>query len=265
MSRVTRAIPTLMRVGFASAIAYRGEFMVWVLATTMPLVMLALFWAVAEDAPVGRFGQMEFAAYYLATWIVRQVTSSWVVWDMNMEIRQGTLGMRLLRPIHPFLSYAADNLAALPFRYLVSLPVVILAMVWVGPAGFSGDPALWALVPVAIAGAWIINFSAMCIIGTLGLYWESSIAVFDLWLGMFFIFAGYLIPIELFPPWLEPWVRWLPFRFIQSFPTELMLGLVGRGEALRALAVQWLYAVVLLACSLALWKRGLRRFAAYGG
>jgi ABC-2 type transport system permease protein len=51
-----RAIPTIMRVGFSDAIAYRAETIVWIAATTMPLVMLALWHTVAREAPVGRFG-----------------------------------------------------------------------------------------------------------------------------------------------------------------------------------------------------------------
>ena len=56
--RITiRALPTFLRVGFASAVAYRSEFLIWVLTTNMPLVMLALWSAVARDAPVGQFSQ----------------------------------------------------------------------------------------------------------------------------------------------------------------------------------------------------------------
>ena len=49
--RSPRAFPTLLRVGFAEAVAYRAELLVWVLATTMPLVMLALWTAVARTRP----------------------------------------------------------------------------------------------------------------------------------------------------------------------------------------------------------------------
>src|SRR5262249_3246637 len=47
-----RALPTLFRVGFAEAVAYRAEFLVWMLSTTMPLIMLGLFSAVARDRPI---------------------------------------------------------------------------------------------------------------------------------------------------------------------------------------------------------------------
>ena len=47
--RALRALPTLMRVGVSQAVAYRAEMLVWVLTTTMPLIMLPLWHAVAEE------------------------------------------------------------------------------------------------------------------------------------------------------------------------------------------------------------------------
>jgi ABC-2 type transport system permease protein len=265
LTKNIRAIPTLFRVGFAGAIAYRSEFIVWILATNMPLVMLALWTAVARDGPIGRFGGKEFTAYFLATLVVRQLTGSWVVWEMNMEIRQGTLAMRLLRPIHPFLSYAVDNLAALPFRALVALPLAAFALAWVGGGLITQDPVLWAILPLAIAGAWLVTFAAMLVIGTLGLFFESSLAVYDLWLGLFFVFSGYLMPLELLPPWIRGILRWTPFPYVLGFPVQTVLGLSSRAESLSSLAIQWAYAAGLLGLALVLWRRGLARFAAYGG
>ncbi|HVY49889.1 MAG TPA: hypothetical protein VHB21_28535, partial [Minicystis sp.] len=116
--RAARAYPALLRVGFAEAVAYRAEMVVWLLTTTMPLVSLALWSAVADAGPVGRFDQRRFGAYFLATLLVRQLTGSWLVWELNQEIRTGTLSQRLLKPIHPLVAYSAENLAALPMRAL---------------------------------------------------------------------------------------------------------------------------------------------------
>ena len=123
MSRTLRALPTLLKVGFSEAVAYRAEFVVWLLSTNMPLVMLALWSAVARDAPVGRFGQREFVAYFLAAFVVRLMTGAWVIWELNFEIRQGTLAFRLLRPVHPLFHYAAENISAMPMRLLVTAPI----------------------------------------------------------------------------------------------------------------------------------------------
>jgi ABC-2 type transport system permease protein len=264
-ARTLRAMPTLFRVGFASSLAYRSEFFVWILATNMPLVMLALWSEVAREAPIGGYGQKEFTAYFLTTLIVRQLTGSWVVWEMNAEIRQGTLSQRLLRPIHPILSYAADNLAALPLRALIAFPVAAIALYVVGRGALAHDPVLWLVAPLAVVGAWLISFSAMFAIGALGLYWESSLAVWDLWFGSYVIFSGYLMPLSLMPSWLLGFVRASPFPYVLSFPVGVILGTLSRETALRELAVEWGYAAFFLASALVLWRRGLTRFAAYGG
>jgi len=263
--RLLGAIPTLLKVGFASAVAYRSEFIVWILATNMPLVMLLLWTAVAKDGPVGRFGEKEFVAYFLVTLLVRLLTGAWVVWELNMEVRQGTLGQRLLRPIHPMLSYAADNLAALPIRAFVAVPLAVIAIAVVGQGRLTHDPVQWIVTPVAIAGAWLLTFCAMYTIGSLSLFFESSLAVYDLWLGLFFVFAGYLMPLELLPGWLQTIARASPFAYVLAFPVETILGLSTRAACLRALAAQWAYVALFFFLALALWKRGIARYSAYGG
>jgi ABC-2 type transport system permease protein len=263
--RALRAVPTLLRVGFAEAVAYRAEMLVWLLSTTMPLVMLALMTAVAREAPIGRFGQADFTAYYLAALVVRLNTGAWVIWEVNFEIRQGTLAFRLLRPIHPLVSYACENVGAMPLRVLISLPIAVVAVLVVGPARFTHDPVLLALFPLTIAGAWLITFLAMAVIGSLAFRLEQSGSLFEAWLGLFGVFSGYLIPLELFPSWLAAAARLLPFRYMLAFPVELVIGMTPRAEALRELAIQWAFIGILALAARASWRAGLRRFAAFGG
>jgi ABC-2 type transport system permease protein len=270
MRALLRAYPTLLRVGLAEAIAYRAEMVVWMLTTTMPLVSLALWHAVAADGPIGpskQLTQTRLVAYFLAALIVRQLTGSWVVWEMNQEIRTGKLSLRLLRPIHPLIAYSAENLAALPLRGALSLPIAVVMLFTVGGAQFSHD---WAMAPVlaaALLGAWLITFFIMCAIGSLGFFMESSTAVFEVYLGLFFALSGYLFPLELLAaraPWVMAASRALPFYYTLGFPIEVMLGLHSRADALRALAVEWGYVVGLFAAARWLWALGMRRFNAYG-
>jgi len=260
-----RALPTLLRVGFAEAVAYRAEFLVWLLSTNMPLVMLALWSAVAREAPVGRFGQAEFTAYFLAALVVRLTTGAWVIWELNYEIRQGTLALRLLRPLHPLLAYACENVAAMPLRLLLSLPVTLTLLFTVGGSHVTRDPVLLALFPVTLLGAWLITFLAMCVVGTLAFYVESAGSIFEIWMGLFGVFSGYLVPLELFPAWVTALARALPFRYMLAFPVELVIGMQSRARALAELSVQWLFVALLGACAVGAWRMGLRRFAAFGG
>jgi ABC-2 type transport system permease protein len=260
-----RALPTLLRVGFNDAIAYRAEFLIWVLAYTMPIIMMALWSEVAREAPVGRFGEREFQAYFLGTLVVRLVTGAWVVWEMNMEVRQGTLQNRLLRPIHPLLTYLTENVAALPMRFVIGAPIATAAVLWLGSSVVTHDPVQLMLIPLSVFGAFLLNFLAMASIGTLALYWESSTAVFDLWLGMYTVFSGYVMPLELFPPGLRRVVDHLPFHAMLSYPVENMLGLLSREDSLRQLGQQWAWILVFVLLTHLLWRGGMKRFGAFGG
>jgi ABC-2 type transport system permease protein len=263
--RSLRAIPTLLRVGLAEAVAYRAEFLVWLLSTNMPLVMLALWSAVARDAPVGRFGQRDFVAYFLAALVVRLMTGAWVIWELTFEIRQGTLAFRLLRPIHPLLGYACENIAAMPLRLALSLPVAIVLLFTVGATRVTHDPLLLALFPLTVLGAWLITFLAMAVVGSLSFYLESATSIFEIWMGLFGVFSGYLVPLELFPPWVALLARALPFRYMLAFPVEMVIGMQDRTRALAELGVQWLFVGGLAVAATGCWRLGLRRFAAHGG
>lgn len=263
--RTLRAFPTMLRVGLAETVAYRAELLVWLLSTNMALVMLALWSAVAREAPVGRFGQEEFAAYYLAALVVRLMTGAWVIWELTFEIRQGTLAFRLNRPVHPLVAYAAENLSAMPVRLVMALPVAAGLALTLGPKALTGDPLLLALFPLTVLGAWLITFLAMAVVGSLAFYVDSATSLFEIWMGLFGVFSGYLVPLELFPAWLGTAARLLPFRYMLAFPVEMAIGMLSRERALWELGVQWGFVALLAAGAAAAWRLGLRRFAAFGG
>ena len=260
-----RAIPTLLKVGFAEAVAYRAEMLVWILATTMPLVMMALWTAVARDAPIGRFGERDFVAYFLATFLVRQLTGSWAAWQINFEVRQGTLSMRLLRPLSPIVAWAVEHLAYMPLRFAVALPIAAVMLVAIGVDKLPSSAAMWSVWVLAVIGGWLITFLAGVLLGTLSLFMESSLKLMDVWLAAFFVFSGYLIPIELFPRWLERVTDWLPFRYQIGLGVEILTSRYDLRGALGMLAAQWSYVLVLGVAASWVWRVGLRRFAAYGG
>jgi ABC-2 type transport system permease protein len=259
-----KAYPALLRAGFAAAVAYRAEFLIWMFSTNMPLIMLALWAAVARSGPVGAYTQAGFAAYYLCTLLVRLLTGSWVVWELTMEIRQGTLALRLLRPLHPLLAYSAENLAAVPLRGVVALPVLSI-LLWATRQQLGHDLLLWLLLVPALFGAWLLTFLVMSLIGTLALYLESAASLFEAWLGISAVLSGYLVPLDLFPKAVQQVALVLPFRFLLSFPVELMLGKPSHAHAFALLGAQWAYVAAALIATNLVWRAGLRRYSAYGG
>jgi ABC-2 type transport system permease protein len=247
-------------------VAYRAEFLVWILTTNMPLVMLALWHAVAAEGPVSGFNQHDFTIYFLGVLVVRLLTSNWAAWQLSMEVRDGTLSAKLLRPIHPLYALAADHLSAVPMRALLLSPVVgILIFLMAHDRMVHHDPILILVLVLSLVGAWLLNFFTMVLVGALAFFIESSLGVFELWFAIYSILSGYLIPFAVLPRWVSVTARILPFRAMLGFPVETLMGRLTVGQALRELGGQWAYVFVAFASALAVWRAGVRRFAAYGG
>jgi len=259
-----RAMPALLRVGLAETVAYRAEFVIWMLTTTLPLVMLGLWTSVAAEAPFRQFTSRDFVAYYLAALIVRNITGSWVVWQINEQIRTGSLSMQLLRPIHPFAGYAATHLSAIPLRALIAMPVAIILLVSSARAVLADSPAELALFLVSLAGAWVLTFSILITIGCAAFWIERSMGIFDVYLGVFAVMSGYLVPLALLPGWLQRIAEHAPFRYMLSAPVEILIGRATGRDAVEIVLTQWGWAAIAAVCATLAWRRGIRRFEAYG-
>jgi ABC-2 type transport system permease protein len=265
VNRTVRALPTLLRVGVAETVAYRAEFLVWILTTTFPLVMLALWTTVAEEAPFRGYDSADFVAYYLATLIVRNLTGSWVAWQISEEIRSGTMSMRLLRPLHPFVALAASHVAAIPFRGIVAIPIALVLLVSSGASALTTEPLQLALIVPSLLLAWLITFSILFAIGSLAFFLTRSMALLNLYFGLFSLLSGYLLPLPLLPGWISQIAKWLPFRFMLSVPVELLTRRFEPGELATVMLGQLGWTVASIALAMWVWRTGLRRFEAVGG
>lgn len=266
MMRTVRALPTLVRIGMVEAIAYRAEMVVWLLTTTMPLVMLGLWTSVADEAPFREWNTRDFVAYYLVALVVRNLTSNWVAWQMSEEIRTGAISGRLLRPMHPFVGYLGTHLGAVPLRAMAVTPVVIILLLSSARGVLVTDPAHLALVPLAVLGAWLLTFTVFLCLGSLAFFLDKAMGIVEVYFGVFAILSGYLIPLPLLPGWVRAVADVTPFRSMLGDPVAIAIGRVpDAGDAARLVLVQWAWALALLTLATWLWRTGVRRYEAFGG
>jgi ABC-2 type transport system permease protein len=184
---------------------------------------------------------------------------------MSEDIRSGAMAMRLLRPVHPFFAYAVSHAAALPFRSIIALPVAVILLASSSDGALTTDPARLALVVPSIALAWLITFALMFAIGALAFFLTQTMAIANLYFGLFSLFSGYLMPLDLLPRPLAAAASWLPFRFMLSVPVELMIRAHSRDQLIALIGGQLAWAAAILALALCVWRAGIKRFEAVGG
>lgn len=259
-----RKFGVLLRVSWSDALAYRAEILIWVLTGVLPLVMLAVWRNLAGEGGVGGFTGADFVTYYVGALTIRQLTGVWIIWDMEREIRLGELSPHLLRPYHPLARYLALAMADKPLRLAMMVPIWGIALL-IEPAALpSPGPLSLAVLPLAIALAFLVYFFNQCCIGLLSFWWTQVLAVQDFWFGLYAFASGYLVPLELLPAPVRQVLNVLPFRAMLSFPLELLLGRLDPVGIAQGLALQLFWAVALFALMALLWRRGLRRYGAVG-
>ena len=267
-SRAIRALPTLLRIGVAETVAYRAEFLVWMLTSTMPLIMLALWTSVAAEAPFENYTSAHFVAYFLAALVVRNLTGNWVAWQLAEEIRLGVLSMRLLRPIHPFIAFATSHVAALPFRSLIALPIAIVLLLSSGASTLTSDPVQLVLLVPSIALAWLLTFGVLFALGSIAFWITQTFGIVNFYFGLWSLFSGYWMPMDVMRakfPLIADAAEWMPFYYMLGAPVQLMTKHLTGEQMARLVGAQAAWAAISVAVALWVWGKGIRRFEAVGG
>ena len=113
-------------------------------------------------------------------------------------------------------------------------------------------------------GAWAITFFLQVMIGTLAFYVDKTQALFEIYLGVFAVLSGYLIPLRMLPEWAQDVAAYTPFRYVLAFPVETLMGFYDRAEALRLLGVQWIFVAGVYVASHLVWRAGISSFGIGG-
>ena len=255
-----------LRTSFAAMLQYRVALVIWLLSQVLDPVIYLVVWSTvsaASGGEVGGYTRGDFAAYFLVLMLVNNVTYSWIMYEYDYRVREGTLSAALLRPVHPIHADLADNLAS----KMISTPGMLLVAV---ALGFVFRPTLhlvpWALaafVP-AVALAFTLRFLIEWTLA-LAAFWTTRVSALNqtYFVAMLFL-SGQVAPLALFPGFVQAIGTALPFRWMISFPVELLLGYLTPAQVLTGFAAQAGWIVVGLVLVRVVWRAGVRQYSAVG-
>jgi ABC-2 type transport system permease protein len=86
----------------------------------------------------------------------------------------------------------------------------------------------------------------------------------DIWFALSEMLGGIIAPLALFPPNVIAVTNWLPFRFMLSFPVEILSGRLALNDLMAGFATLILWALLAIILYRWIWRRGIRQFSAYG-
>ena len=254
------------KIDFASMFAYRGAIAIWTLGLIFyPIVTLVVWTTVAESqgGSAGGFTTNEYAAYFVILMVVNHLTFIWHTWEMEWRIRTGWFSPILLRPVHPIHQDVTANLSFKALGLVAVIPSAIM-LSFVFNAEFTASALdIVAFVP-ALVFAMALRFIFEWTLGLLAFWVTKSSAMLQLYGTLSFFLAGQIAPLALFPDSVRIVASILPFRWMLSFPVEVVLGQRSGQEMLVGFGVQLLWIGISLAALKFLWKHAIVRYSAVG-
>lgn len=261
MNPTLSRIKTFLSVYYAYMVEYRAELLLWVLANSLPIIMMGV-WTQASQTGQFDFGPLDFARYFISVFIVRQFTIVWVIWDFEREVVEGRLSPRLLQPIDPVWHHVAGHLservARLPFTFvLVGLFFLLYPQAFWVPSFGQLFLAVGA-VAIAFTLRFIMQYTfAMCAFWT-----ERATAIEQFWYLFYLFLSGMVAPLDLFPEGVQAIVQWTPFPYLIYFPASLLMGRAV--DIVQGFMVMLSWCLFWLIANRWLWRKGLKHYSGMG-
>ena len=261
-----RIIRRLISIDLSTAMIYRGEFLIWMLSTVAGPVISLLVWRTALRSGANLPVDAEYlTTYFVLLGVVSMLTSSWISWFLAQEIREGTLSKWIVRPGSTHLNGIANNLSEKIIKSVVLAPLIaVIWWIFRDAIVVPSDPVRWFLFLLSVVGGATIVYAMHVLVGALA-FWVDDITGIDRARDMIaLVLSGAIVPLALMPDWAGGFVAFQPFRYTLSFPIELVIGDLSGGDLMIGMALQIAYPIIFVACAMALWRRGMRAYAAVG-
>jgi ABC-2 type transport system permease protein len=259
----------IARRGYRRYAAYPGATVAGLFTNTIfgflqAYILLAVY---EQRDDVGGYDVADAITYVWLTQgmlsIVASFGPSWM--ELALRVRSGDVAVDLARPLDLQRTLLAGDLGRAGYQlvYRAVPPFLLGALLFELTA--PREPLVWLAFSASVALAVVVSFSIRFVVNLLSFWLTDYRGAMLLAMAVTSLMSGLIMPLAFFP---EPWdtvARALPFASMLQLPVDVFVGAAGGTEILAVLAVQALWAVVLLALGRAVLAAGTRRLVIQGG
>lgn len=235
------------------------------------IMVLAAFYAVSTEpqpmsfAMVVSYVWLGQAFIYLLPWRVDH--------EITQMIRTGTIAYELVRPLDFYNYWFARTLAfkTAPMT-LRCLPILLVAMLVLPLSGFDdyalklpADVLALMLFLLAFVGAIILTTAITMLMHAFMVLTLSPEGLNRIMPSIVNVFSGIIIPLPLFPDWLQPLLENQPFRGLIDVPFRIYSGDIPPLEAVGDIQQQLVWAVMFILLGRWMLARTIQRLVVQGG
>jgi ABC-2 type transport system permease protein len=245
---------------------YRASLFIWMLGQVLEPVVYLIVWTVVSNqsgGSVSGFTTADFASYFIILMLVNQFSYTWIMYEFEYRVREGTFSFALLKPVHPIHSDIADNISS----KIITLPVMVVIAILLGIFfHVSISPALWAIILFlpSLLMAFLVRFIIEWTL-SLAAFWTTRVSAINQTYFLLILFlSGQIAPLQILPQPVQILARVLPFYWTIGFPVEILLGGTTLAGTLIGIGVQVGWFAMALVLLRFIWRAGIKVYSAVG-
>ncbi|MBN2016501.1 ABC-2 family transporter protein [Candidatus Dojkabacteria bacterium] len=205
--------------------------------------------------------------YYLIVPLIGFITQVDISSKRSQEIRSGELSKYLLKPYNLWLDSLAEMIARKIHTLVLILPIYLIIIVTYSKLLPSSEFKFYnILLALAFAsGGFLLHFIMDLFISWLA-FWVTDVWSFRHFKYILFsVFGGLSFPFDLLPANIRTIFENLPFKYFYYVPISYFSGSRNIQEnILSDLAGILLWLLIFFISGLILWKKGIKKYEAFG-
>lgn len=257
-----------VKIALKDIIAYKFEVAIWTLITPIALAIYYFLWKAiytyTGSAVIKGYTFNELISYFILIQLTGMFIWTNIDEQLSRNIRQGTLIVKLIRPIQLFKSTLLGEFGQIAFVVAVqAAPLIAIGAVFFGlkftawiPLGLSIISFILSVI-LSLTFVFFIGLSAFWVTRYRGLKRVRE--------GLTWFLGGGLIPITFFPPVWQKVFSFLPFQYMQYAPVQIYLEKYVGLAALSIIGIQIIWIVTFYLLIKLIWPRAMAHFSAVGG
>jgi ABC-2 type transport system permease protein len=260
--RAIRKYGAFARIAAVQAATDRGDLFGRVAFLGIVLGVFSALWRAVADAGMPIAAEPAALVWYLAgtEWILMSPASAHV--EIEGEIRRGEVATQLTRPYSFVTAIFARGLGALVVR-APAIGIAGFAWAFLFTRHVPDGPAFLFLIPFGLV-AMAIVYGMQVLIG-LTAFWIGDVSpLFWVWQKLLFVLGGLMLPLSLYPLWLQRLSDATPFPWVLSRPASFLVA-GGTGEALPVAMGLIVWAIVVPTTAWVMFSRATRSLQMDGG
>ena len=245
--------------------AYISMFWSGFLSNLLWLVITYSFWVAAfENNPsINHYSLQDMITYAILASTLGKYVSGMSGMLAN-TIRDGSIAMELMRPYHVLMKFTAWDMGTKLAIFLrETLPAFLLIACFV-PFHWADWQTTLIFLGSAFLGIYI-GVLLDLMIDMLSFWLVNLWGVYILKGAIMGLLSGALIPLSMFPSWVQTIGKYMPFSSMVYIPTAIYTGKLTGIEMYQAIGVQFLWVSIIISIMFLSWKSVMKRVSVFGG